>query len=286
MADDLEKQFKNKITSIAKKLLDELIAGGIEEGKAPAKDQIAKVIERILASNLLNWTVMPGGLSVPLIRTVVRMIKLQLDMGNNDVVDANFVTAFLNRCNGSTNSDNTSDPLSLPRTRMSVTPSQIPEQKKGDPTRRKRLMIYRVDGKLPEIVDAPGATSALDLLDEAFDRWTTATRLLVQREESPGTANVIVRSVLTDGSGGELARATLGGGPGTIQNYSFLIDESETWTKEKFLATVSHEIGHLLGLDHSTNQADLMYPTLAVGRAAILSDGDIRRAQRTWGEPT
>lgn len=294
MADELVGSFKKKIATTAKTLLEqmkqEFAQSTVDLARLPKdKTDVARVIERILASNLLDWTVMPGSLSVPLIRTVVRMTKLQLGMGNNDVIDVDFVKAFLERCNGSTSSDNGADPLSLPRTRTSVAPIQLPELKKDkhlDPSRRRRLMIYRIDGNLPPIVDAPGPDSALQLLDEAFDRWTSNTRLLVQREEAPGTANVIVRSVVTDGSGGELARATLGGGPGSIQNYSFLIDSSETWTKDRFLATVCHEIGHLLGLDHSGNPADLMYPTLSAGRTATLADGDIRRAQRLWGEST
>jgi hypothetical protein len=289
LSDEVAAKFKSKISSVAKTLLEEFLGiPGIDPAKLPTdKKDIMRVIERILASNLLNWTVMPAGLTPALVRTVVRMIKLQLGMGNSDVMDLDFITSFLSRCNGSTSSDSSGDPLSLPRTRMNVTPAQIPEKPGGDPSRRKRLMIYRIEGNLPPIVDAPGDDSAAQLLDEAFDRWTMVTRLLVQSEEVAGkAANVIIKSVMTDGSGGELARATLGGGPGTIQNYSLLIDSSDTWTAQKFLATTTHEIGHMLGLDHSENPQDLMFPTLAQGRTADLTDGDIRRAQRDWGAPT
>lgn len=56
-----------------------------------------------------------------------------------------------------------------------------------------------------------------------------------------------------------------------------------TKSKDGYYNTLKHEIGHGLGLYHSDDNNDLMYPTLKYGRMQ-LSDHDIEEAQAIYGE--
>lgn len=59
-----------------------------------------------------------------------------------------------------------------------------------------------------------------------------------------------------DGEGSILAHATL-------PPYRFLcIDASEKWTDEKLICTLLHELGHILGMVHTTSTTSIMYVRL------------------------
>lgn len=56
-----------------------------------------------------------------------------------------------------------------------------------------------------------------------------------------------------DGPGHVMAHATL------PPHKQLCIDSSETWSPQKLYSTVLHELGHILGLLHSSDPASLMY---------------------------
>lgn len=60
------------------------------------------------------------------------------------------------------------------------------------------------------------------------------------------------------------------------------IDSLDTWTHERIFAMVVHEIGHAIGLGHSTNSASIMLPILSSSHTGLASM-DIAGAQLLYG---
>ncbi|XP_030189089.1 matrilysin isoform X2 [Lynx canadensis] len=91
-----------------------------------------------------------------------------------------------------------------------------------------------------------------------------------------------------DGPGGTLAHA-YEPGPGLGGDAHF--DEDERWADGRglginFLAVATHELGHSLGLRHSSDPDSVMYPTYGARDSENfkLSPGDIREIQELYGK--
>ena len=89
-----------------------------------------------------------------------------------------------------------------------------------------------------------------------------------------------------DGSGGTLAHAYFPRYGGDVH-----MDDSETWTENSrqgtnFLQTLTHEIGHSLGLSHSRVSASVMAPFYRGWDPNFkLHSDDIRGIQTLYGRP-
>lgn len=118
------------------------------------------------------------------------------------------------------------------------------------PSQANPMILYFIEDPLPPV------PSAVKLLREGFEAWTTKLRLGANQTElrDKGQANVIIKTGVFPGN--ILAKADVGP-PGNRQlNLTF--DITETWTVPDFRATAAHEIGHLLGIGHVTEKQQLM----------------------------
>lgn len=130
-----------------------------------------------------------------------------------------------------------------------------------------------------------------DLLDGCLKVWPSVCNLTMQRVLTRSIADVVIgagrgRSSGFDGPQGVLAWAELP--PGDDRQLRLMLDLDERWISTATQAgilyknVVNHELGHIVGLDHSRG---LMAPYYAAGIAVPQQDDDIPRAQALYGAP-
>lgn len=149
-------------------------------------------------------------------------------------------------------------------------------------------LTYMVTEYLPGLVP--------DLVDQqlqlAFDAWATFGNISI-RQVKDGTADIVISrgkgpQSNFDGPGGTLAWACRPVGDDKQLNLKF--DEDETWVMSAqergvLLANVAcHEIGHVLGLDHSRVPSALMAPYYNPNIGTPQENDDVTRFQRRYGK--
>uniref|UniRef100_U6CUP9 Matrilysin n=1 Tax=Neovison vison TaxID=452646 RepID=U6CUP9_NEOVI len=154
-----------------------------------------------------------------------------------------------------------------------------------------RVVTYRV---ISYTRDLPRVT-VNQLVAKALALWSREIPLSFRRVLA-GTADIMIGFARGahgdyypfDGPGNTLAHA-FAPGPGLGGDAHF--DEDERWTDGSrlginFLVTATHELGHSLGLGHSSDPSAVMYPTYRVGESKNfrLSPDDIKGIQKLYGE--
>lgn len=135
------------------------------------------------------------------------------------------------------------------------------------------------------------------LLDLAFRQWAEVADLKFKRVESASQANIVISTGRGagdqfDGPSGTLAWAYLPPRPDFQGQLLMRFDLDETWTKSTaergilYLNVATHEIGHLLGLEHSRVSSALMAPYYAVGISKPQRNDDVSRIQAIYGKPS
>ncbi|CAN0857528.1 Metalloendoproteinase 5-MMP [Linum grandiflorum] len=138
----------------------------------------------------------------------------------------------------------------------------------------------------------PGTPArAMDAVSKAYMTWAQNTHFKFERASGGNT-----RPDMTIGfhSRGHGDGAPFDGPGGTIahafapENGRFHYDAEEPWglgRRDAFdLETVAlHEIGHLLGLGHSSVEGAIMYPTISLGAKKGLNQDDIRGIRALYG---
>ncbi|XP_055971014.1 interstitial collagenase [Sorex fumeus] len=148
-------------------------------------------------------------------------------------------------------------------------------------------LTYRIENYTP---DMPRA-DVDHAIEKAFELWSKVSPLTFTKVfQDP--ADIILSFVWGDhrdnspfyGPDGDLAHA-FGPGPGLGGDVHF--DEEETWTNNfknyNLYRVAAHELGHSLGLSHSTDIGALMYPTYIFSGNVQLSQDDINGIQALYG---
>ncbi len=123
----------------------------------------------------------------------------------------------------------------------------------------------------------------LNLIAGAWDFWVKESdNIVLRRVDSLANSNFLIEFKKIDGPSSTLGLSHVGG-PKLPMRLVCTMDEEETWTAKKFRTAICHEMGHLLGLEHSDNETDLMYKfisrDLSVDRP---SANDISRMRAKW----
>jgi hypothetical protein len=133
-----------------------------------------------------------------------------------------------------------------------------------------------------------------DLIRQAFALWAEQTPLNFTEAASESAANIVIAWAVGnhgdgdpfDGPGDVLAHASL---PNPYEERQVFLhfDDDERWVNSNtqnvdLLTVAAHEIGHTLGLAHSSDPNSLMFPSYD-GPRRFLGDDDIAGVQDLYG---
>nr|1FBL_A Chain A, Fibroblast (interstitial) Collagenase (mmp-1) [Sus scrofa] len=157
----------------------------------------------------------------------------------------------------------------------------------GNPRWENTHLTYRIENYTPDL-----SREDVDrAIEKAFQLWSNVSPLTFTKV-SEGQADIMISFVRGDhrdnspfdGPGGNLAHA-FQPGPGIGGDAHF--DEDERWTKNfrdyNLYRVAAHELGHSLGLSHSTDIGALMYPNYIYTGDVQLSQDDIDGIQAIYG---
>ncbi|NXE51503.1 MMP1 collagenase, partial [Casuarius casuarius] len=160
----------------------------------------------------------------------------------------------------------------------------------GNPKWKRNNLTYRIVNYTPLMRQA----DVDEAIRKALSVWSNVTPLTFQKIEDK-EADIMISFVVRDhrdnspfdGPNGQLAHAFQ---PGEAIGGDVHLDNEEYWTKDgrgyNLFIVIAHELGHSLGLSHSTDSGALMYPTYSYTdpKEFHLPQDDINGIQAIYGQ--
>lgn len=138
-------------------------------------------------------------------------------------------------------------------------------------------------------INLPGlsAEDAQRAFDQACSQWNQVCGIKLRRAGGPA-ANIVAKSGSgqannLDGRGGTLAWSYLPCNSTPQSVLQQMYDESESWSFSMAVAVICHEIGHAIGLPHST-AGNLMAPYYNA-QVTKPQAGDVAEVVKRYGQP-
>lgn len=155
-----------------------------------------------------------------------------------------------------------------------------------------RDLSYYISGW---VGDGISQSEQRQIVQMAFDSWSAVANIRARETNDSRSANIILgvgqgRRDSFDGSMGVLAWCELPNGSDSQLHMKWDVDEmwgglNPSARSIRLLNVTCHELGHGIGLDHSTNQSALMAPFYAESIAKPQPNDDIPRIQALYGPP-
>ncbi|MFN0051502.1 MAG: matrixin family metalloprotease [Planctomycetales bacterium] len=232
----LDTLIASTIQTVAGKLGQKL-RGALGSDAAPGVDVLQRAIELLTQIGAFDIEHLPSEVSPESVEFWLRRL-LRTPTALNPILNKDTLAKLFGRCFGVPNGN-----TMLPKNRTTLPP----------PPGGGRQVDYLYEIDQSSIPSLPGITAAdfEKLIEGAWDRWIAQSSILtVQRATSGQTPNMTIRFGALDGTGQKLAETTTMFGGGVATDFRIVIDAQESWNKSKLLATMTHELGHALGLDH------------------------------------
>ena len=257
------------VAGILRSKLDEELQGK----NVPTDSVLNRAIQRLISSKLITVddTTFTQFMAPNVIRLVLQKLVTNVSNPKGKLTNTALLD-LLKTCLGSTNGEGT---------------VFEPNRKSVSPKKHGFDYLYVVDPATFPAIDGIDEVVFREILQSAWNLWNKEIpKLKVNAAPSKSQANMLVAFTRLDGNGQKLAEATLRR-PGT-KEYRLEIDLAEKWTPSKLLGTLTHEIGHVLGIDHIQTPGSIMYfqadPTLANRefKSIKLTDADVKAIPPLW----
>ncbi|KAK9996007.1 hypothetical protein SO802_020693 [Lithocarpus litseifolius] len=154
----------------------------------------------------------------------------------------------------------------------------------GKPKWGKKDLTYTIDSSIK-----PEALKKLSFsMQTGFEEWQKHTQFTFARGRPSSTSDIVIGIKHIDGPGNVLANSL----PPTLGIMHFDVDED--WSindkpnadQMDMVSVATHEIGHIIGLQHSTDVNAVMYPFMKFGTTKReLSHDDIDGVFALYGKP-
>ncbi|XP_075663286.1 metalloendoproteinase 5-MMP-like [Castanea sativa] len=154
----------------------------------------------------------------------------------------------------------------------------------GKPKWDKKFLTYNFDSSVtPEVLDKLSFA-----MQTGFEEWHKHTQFTFARGRPSSTSDIVIGIKHLDGPGNLLALSSppTGGFLCFDADENWSINDKPNADQTDMVSVATHEIGHIIGLQHSTHPDAVMYPFLDAGATRRnLSHDDIDGVFALYGRP-